>query len=186
MSQPRPLFWLRAGQMVSISFVLSAKQSSRTSNFNVFCLTRPGIEPPTSSMPGERSTTTLPGRGVRDCCGNNLNMLKSKAKLSCLNQVNSMLFLCLYVLMYLSWCMLLAHRLKLKLRVDFEYKYVRNWPTLLSMLSDCFQSFETSCDFVIWPIEYTWMWRPVVSFLAVGCFSRWCGPLAQDRPPQSL
>ncbi len=63
MSQPRPLFWLRAGQTVSNSFVLSAKQSSRTSNFNVFWLTRPGIEPPTSRMPGERSTTTLPGRG---------------------------------------------------------------------------------------------------------------------------
>ncbi len=45
MSQPRPLFWLRAGQTVSNSFVLSAKQSSRTSNFNVFCLTWPGIEP---------------------------------------------------------------------------------------------------------------------------------------------
>ncbi len=36
MSQPRPLFWLRAGQTVSNSFVLSAKQSSRTSNLNVF------------------------------------------------------------------------------------------------------------------------------------------------------
>ncbi len=33
--------------------MLSAKQSSRTSNFNVFCSTRPGIEPPTSRMPGE-------------------------------------------------------------------------------------------------------------------------------------
>ncbi len=31
--------------------------------FNVFCLMEPGIEPPTSRMPGERSTTTLPGRG---------------------------------------------------------------------------------------------------------------------------
>ncbi len=40
MFQPRPLFWLRAGQTVSNSFGLSAKQSSRTSNFNVFCLTR--------------------------------------------------------------------------------------------------------------------------------------------------
>ncbi len=39
------------------SFMLSAKQISRTSNFNVFCLTRPGIEPSTSRMPGERSTT---------------------------------------------------------------------------------------------------------------------------------
>ncbi len=36
MSQPRPLFWLWSGQTVSNSFVLSAKQSSRTSNFNVF------------------------------------------------------------------------------------------------------------------------------------------------------
>ncbi len=52
MSQSRPLFWLRAGQTISNSFVLSAKQSSRTSNFNVFCLTRAGIEPPTSRMPG--------------------------------------------------------------------------------------------------------------------------------------
>ncbi len=43
--------------------MLSAKQSSRTSNFNVFCLTRPGIEPPTSRMPGERSTATVPGPG---------------------------------------------------------------------------------------------------------------------------
>ncbi len=67
MSQPRPWFWLRAGQTVSNSFVLSAKQSSRTSNLNVFCLTRPGIEPPTSRMSGERSTTTLPGRGVLKC-----------------------------------------------------------------------------------------------------------------------
>ncbi len=48
----------------SLSFVLSAKQSSRTSNFNVFCLMWPGIEPPTSRVPGERSTTTLPGRGM--------------------------------------------------------------------------------------------------------------------------
>ncbi len=39
----------------------SAKQSSRTSNFNVFCLTCPGIKQPTSRMPGKRrSTTTLP------------------------------------------------------------------------------------------------------------------------------
>ncbi len=38
----------------SLTRVLSAKQSSRTSNFNVLCLTRPGIEPPTSRMPGER------------------------------------------------------------------------------------------------------------------------------------
>ncbi len=42
MSQPRPLSWLRAGQSVSNPFMLSAKQSSRTSTFNVFCLTRPG------------------------------------------------------------------------------------------------------------------------------------------------
>ncbi len=50
MSQPRPLFWLRATQTVSNSFVLSAKQSSRTSNLNVFCLTRPGIEPPFGNL----------------------------------------------------------------------------------------------------------------------------------------
>ncbi len=62
MFQPRPLFWLRASQTVSNSVVLSAKQSSRTSNFNVFCLTRLGIEPPTSRMPD--STTTLPSRGI--------------------------------------------------------------------------------------------------------------------------
>ncbi len=43
----------------SNSFVLSVKQSSRTSNCNFFCLTRPGIEPPSCRMPGERSTTTL-------------------------------------------------------------------------------------------------------------------------------
>ncbi len=49
--------------VVSNSFMLSAKQSSTTSNFNVFCLSRPGIEPPTSRTTGERSTTTLPGRG---------------------------------------------------------------------------------------------------------------------------
>ncbi len=55
----------RGSQPVSNSYVLSAKQSSRTSNFNVCCLTRPGIEPPTSQthMPGECSTTTLPGHG---------------------------------------------------------------------------------------------------------------------------
>ncbi len=29
-----------------------------------FVLTRPGIEPPTSRMPGERSTTILPGHGT--------------------------------------------------------------------------------------------------------------------------
>ncbi len=60
MSQPR----LRASQSVSHTYVLSAKQSSRTLNFNIFCLTRPGIEPPTSRMPVECSTTTLPGRGL--------------------------------------------------------------------------------------------------------------------------
>ncbi len=48
--------------MVSNSFVLSAKQSSKTSNFKVFFYAA-GIEPPTSRMPAERSTTTLPGRG---------------------------------------------------------------------------------------------------------------------------
>ena len=42
MFQPRPLYWIQAGQLVSNSFVLSASQSSRTSNFNVFSLTRPG------------------------------------------------------------------------------------------------------------------------------------------------
>ncbi len=45
-------------------FALIAKQISRTSNFNVCCLTRPGIEPPTSRIPGERSTTTLPRCGT--------------------------------------------------------------------------------------------------------------------------
>ncbi len=34
-----------------------------TLNFNVFHLTRPGIEPSSSRRPGERATTTLPGRG---------------------------------------------------------------------------------------------------------------------------
>ena len=49
MSQPGPLSWLRTGgQLVSNTYVLSAKQSSRTSNFNVFGFTRPGIEPSTS------------------------------------------------------------------------------------------------------------------------------------------
>ncbi len=38
-------------------------RAAEPSNFNVFCLTRPGIEPPTSRMPGERSTATLSGRG---------------------------------------------------------------------------------------------------------------------------
>ncbi len=64
MSQPKPLFWLQAGQTVCNYFVLSAKQSTRTSNFNVSCLTQLRIEPPTSRMPGERSTTTLPRRSV--------------------------------------------------------------------------------------------------------------------------
>ncbi len=49
----------------SLTLMLSAKQSSRASNFNVFCSMQLGIEPPTTSMPGERSTTTLPGRGTR-------------------------------------------------------------------------------------------------------------------------
>ncbi len=40
-------------------YVLSAKQSRRTSNFNVFCS---GIDPPTFCMPGEHSTTSLAGR----------------------------------------------------------------------------------------------------------------------------
>ena len=62
MFQPIPLSWLRAGQSVSNSFMLSVMQSSRTYNFNVFCLTRSGIEPPTSRMPGGCLTTTLPGR----------------------------------------------------------------------------------------------------------------------------
>ncbi len=53
MYQPRPLSLLRAGQSASNSFILIARQSSRTSNFNVFCFARPGIEPPTSRMPGE-------------------------------------------------------------------------------------------------------------------------------------
>ncbi len=42
------------------SFVLSAKQSRRTSNFNVFCLTRPGIEPLTSRMRTLNHYTTRP------------------------------------------------------------------------------------------------------------------------------
>ena len=64
MSQPKLLSWLQASQSVANSFMLSAKQSSRTSNFNVFCLTWPRIEPPTSCMPGERSTTTLPSHSM--------------------------------------------------------------------------------------------------------------------------
>ncbi len=64
-SQPKPLSWPLARQSVSNSCVLSAKQSSRTSNFNVFCLKRPVIGPPTSLMSGERATPTLPGCGLQ-------------------------------------------------------------------------------------------------------------------------
>ncbi len=53
-----------SSQWVSNSFMLSSKQRSRTSNFNVLYLMQPGIERPTSRMPGEPSTTTLPGRGT--------------------------------------------------------------------------------------------------------------------------
>ncbi len=48
------------------SLTLLCRALSRASNFNVFCLTRPGIEPTTSRMQGERSTTTLTGRGLND------------------------------------------------------------------------------------------------------------------------
>ncbi len=44
--------------------VLNANQKSRTSNFTS-CLMPPGIEPPTSCMPGECLTTTLTGCGWR-------------------------------------------------------------------------------------------------------------------------
>ncbi len=44
------------------------RPGSRTSNFNVFCLTRPGIEPPTSRMPGKCSTTTLPAVSSDQMC----------------------------------------------------------------------------------------------------------------------
>ena len=59
-TQPRPSSWLRLSQSVSNSYVLSAKQSRRNSNYNIFCVTRPGIEPQTSRMPDEGSTTTFP------------------------------------------------------------------------------------------------------------------------------
>ena len=43
-----------------LSYVLSTKQSSKTSNFNVFCLTQLEIKLPSSRMPGKSSGTTLP------------------------------------------------------------------------------------------------------------------------------
>ncbi len=76
-----------AGQSVSNSFMLSAKQSSRTSNFNVVCLTWPRIEPPTSCMPGEHSTTTLPGRGPVDKEENCLRKFSVSAH-SCLSLIS--------------------------------------------------------------------------------------------------
>ena len=55
-----------ASRSLNNSYVLSTKQSSRTSNLNIFFffgLTWSWIEPPTSRMPGKCWTTTLPGHG---------------------------------------------------------------------------------------------------------------------------
>ncbi len=67
LSQPWQLSWLQAYRPVSNSYVLSAKQQrSRTSNFNVFCLTRPGIE----LLQLSPATTALPGCGNFYCATN--------------------------------------------------------------------------------------------------------------------
>ncbi len=62
MSQPRLLYWLWVSQSVSNSYSLSANESSRTSNFNVFCFE--AARDRTTNLPharADRSTTTLPG-----------------------------------------------------------------------------------------------------------------------------
>ncbi len=62
-SQPRPLSWLWTGQSVSNSFLLSAnkdaKQSSRTSNFNVFLFDATGDRHPPPPLPPPHARRTL-------------------------------------------------------------------------------------------------------------------------------
>ncbi len=56
MPQPRPLSWPQAGHLVSNSYTLSAKHTSRLSHFSIFRWTQLGIEPPASCMLGKRSS----------------------------------------------------------------------------------------------------------------------------------
>ena len=83
-AQPRALSWLRASQSVSNFHLLSEKQISRTSIFNVFCwLGRGSNHQPPMHMPGECSIATLPGHGREPYCreGRSKRMLNFRCSL---------------------------------------------------------------------------------------------------------